>query len=394
MPHIDARLLAEQFEARYHRPPSVLAQAPGRVNLIGEHTDYNDGFVLPAAIDYVNAVAAAPRHDRQIQATALDIQGQSVRFSLDKPMENDPVSPWSDYLRGVVQALLADGYHLCGADLIIHGNVPSGAGLSSSAALEMALIRVLTALSEEPITSERAAQLGQRAENEFVGCNCGIMDQLVSAQGQVGKALLIDCRSLQTRAVPLPDDWSLLIVDSGVTRGLVESEYNLRREQCESAAAFFGARSLREVTLEQLKAAEGKLDPLLFHRAHHVLSENERTLLAADALGRADMATLATVMMESHRSMRDDFDISTPAIDTLVFLLARAARGQAGVRMTGGGFGGCVIALARTVDLPILQAAVETEYSARTGCRARLIPANASDGAFAPAGLAWLGSRE
>lgn len=394
VPELDIRTLTEQFEARYQRKPSVLGQAPGRVNLIGEHTDYNEGFVLPAAIDYVNAVVAAPRHDRQVQATALDFQGQSVRFSLNEPMAHDPVSPWSDYLRGVVQALLAGGYQLCGADLIIHGNVPSGAGLSSSAALEMALIRALTALSEEPITSERAAQLGQRAENDFVGCNCGIMDQLVSAQGRAGKALLIDCRSLQTRAVPVPNDWSLLVVDSGVTRGLVESEYNLRREQCEAAAAFFGAGRLREVTLEQLRAAEGELEPLLYHRAHHVLSENERTLRAADALGRGDMNTLATVMMESHRSMRDDFDISTPAIDTLVALLARAARGQAGVRMTGGGFGGCVIALARTEDLPTLQAAVEAEYSARTGCRARLIPAKASDGAFAPAGLTWLGSRE
>ncbi len=334
MPHIDTPALTERFEAQYQRSPSILAQAPGRVNLIGEHTDYNDGFVLPAAIDYVNAVAAAPRQDRQIHATAMDFQSQSVCFSLDQPMENDPVSPWSDYLRGVVKALLAEGYQLVGADLLIHGNVPPGAGLSSSAALEMALIRALTALSGEPITSERAAQLGQWAENHFVGCNCGIMDQLVSAQGQAGNALLIDCRSLQTRSVPIPEGWALLIVESGVSRGLVDSEYNLRREQCEAAAAFFGANSLRDVTLEQLTAAQRELDSVLFQRAHHVLSENERTLRAADALRDGDMPTLAAVMMESHRSMRDDFAITTPAIDTLVSILARAARGQAGVRMT------------------------------------------------------------
>lgn len=390
MPDIDTHTLIEQFQTQYQRPAAILAKAPGRVNLIGEHTDYNDGYVLPAAIDYVNAVAAAPREDRLICATALDFEGQSVRFSLDQPMEKDPVSPWSDYLRGVVQVLLADGYQLCGADLLIHGNVPPGAGLSSSAALEMALIRALTALSDEPIASERAAQLGQQAENQFVGCNCGIMDQLVSAQGQAGNALLIDCRSLQTRSVPIPDDWALLIVESGVSRGLVDSEYNLRREQCEAAAAFFGAKSLRDVSLEQLVSAHGTLEPVLFQRAHHVLSENERTLRAADALRDGDMVTLATVMIESHRSMRDDFDITTPAIDTLVSIIARAARGQAGVRMTGGGFGGCVIALARAEDLPALQAAVEAEYSARTGCKARLIPAKASDGAFAEAGLAWL----
>lgn len=357
--------------------------APGRVNLIGEHTDYNDGFVLPAAIDYATWALGAPRQDRRIRAVAWDFDHQEVSFSLDEPMESSSDAPWSDYLRGVVQALLSEGYQLCGADLLISGNVPRGAGLSSSASLEMALVRALTDLSAEVIDPVLAAQLGQRAENEFVGCNCGIMDQLVSAAGQEGHALLIDCRDLSTQAVPIPPAWRLLIVESGVTRGLVDSEYNLRRAQCEAAAAHFGKTSLRDVSLQQLYAAQPELAPELFRRARHVLTENERTLTACDALRHADLSALRDAMSASHTSMRDDFEITTPAIDTLVSILDRAGEGEAGVRMTGGGFGGCVVAVAPESRLPALMAAVDAEYTQATGCQARLIPAKASAGAFA-----------
>jgi len=375
--------LLARFEQLFGHPSSCRNMAPGRVNLIGEHTDYNDGFVLPAAIDYATWALGAPRQDRRIRAVALDFDQQEVSFSLDEPMQTSSDAPWSDYLRGVVQALLARGYRLCGADLLISGNVPRGAGLSSSASLEMALVRSLTDLGGEAIDPVLAARLGQMAENDFVGCNCGIMDQLVSAAGQQGHALLIDCRDLSTQAVPIPPAWRLLIVESGVTRGLVDSEYNLRREQCEAAAAHFGQSSLRDVSLRQLDSAQSELDPELFRRARHVLTENERTLAACDALRRADLSALVDAMSASHRSMRDDFEITTPAIDTLVSILDRAGEGEAGVRMTGGGFGGCVVAVAPESRLPALMSAVEAEYTQATGCQARLIPAQASAGAFA-----------
>jgi len=376
-------VLKDLFFARFQRSPEVVVQAPGRVNLIGEHTDYNDGFVLPAAINYHTWIAAAPRDDRELHVVAHNFDNESVSFNLDAVMQQDPGIPWSNYVRGVVQELRKKNYHLRGGNLLIAGDVPAGAGLSSSASLEMAVIRALTALSGESVDPKVAALMGQAAENHFVGCNCGIMDQLISACGEESRALLIDCRDLSTRSVPIPQDWEILIVHSGVERGLVESEYNQRRQQCEAAAAYFGRTSLRDVSLEQLRSAETELDPLLFKRAHHVLSENLRTLLATDALTRGDMPQLARAMAESHASMRDDFNITTEAIDTLVELLVVAGQGQAGARMTGGGFGGCVVAIAPRKVIPQLMAAVERDYQKLTGNTPTLIPARASAGAFA-----------
>lgn len=372
----------ELFQARFAVPPDVVASAPGRVNLIGEHTDYNDGFVLPAAINYHTWVAAAARDDRELHIIAHDFSDQIVRFHLDEDMQRDSVMPWSNYVRGVVQQLRKKDFRLRGGNIFITGNVPAGAGLSSSASLEMALIRALTELSEEHVEPKAAALMGQAAENEFVGCNCGIMDQLISACGQADSALLIDCRDLSTRAVSIPQDWDILIVHSGVRRGLVESEYNQRREQCEAAARYFNQRSLRDVPLAHLLAAESVLEPLLFKRARHVLTENVRTLVAAEALMNGDMGRLSRAMAESHASMRDDFNITVPAIDTLVDILSTAGQGLAGTRMTGGGFGGCVVAIAPHAIIPVLMAAVEDHYQRETGCKPTLIPAKASPGAF------------
>jgi galactokinase len=282
----------------------------------------------------------------------------------------------------VVQQLRAAGYQLAAGELLIAGDVPAGAGLSSSASLEMALVRALTSLSGEAISGPAAALLGQAAENQFVGCNCGIMDQLISACGEINSALLIDCRDLSRRPVSIPTDWEILIVHSGVKRGLVDSEYNLRRQQCEAAAAYFGQASLRDVDLADLLAAEGKLDPLSFRRARHVLTENQRTLAATEALEQSDMSRLASAMAESHASMRDDFAITTPAIDQLVAIIAEAGGDQVGVRMTGGGFGGCVVAVAPVQLLPGLALAVRERYQRLTGCEPRLIPARAGAGAF------------
>ncbi|RYY74875.1 MAG: galactokinase [Gammaproteobacteria bacterium] len=383
MGEVNQQRLRELFRNHFGHDAASIVQAPGRVNLIGEHTDYNGGFVLPAAINYSTCIAFSPTNNRELHIVAENFNAQKVVIDLDKPMQPDADAPWSNYARGVVQELQKRRYRLAGGHLLISGNVPAGAGLSSSASLEVALVRALTELSGEAIDPTNAALVGQAAENNFVGCNCGIMDQLISALGQESSALLIDCEDLSTRSISIPEDWEILIVHSGVKRGLVESEYNQRRVQCETAAHFFGQKELRGVSLEQLLAAEDKLDPLSFRRARHVLTENERTLTAANALSVGDMPTLIRVMAESHESMRDDFNITTPVIDHLVEILQQAGAGEAGARMTGGGFGGCVVAVAPSKIIPQLVAAVEQRYEADTGCVPRLIPAKASRGAFA-----------
>ncbi len=375
--------VSELFESYFGAAPVAVVKAPGRVNLIGEHTDYNGGFVLPAAINYHTYIAFAPRDDRNLRLVAYNFDNELAVIDLDAEQVHDTNASWSNYVRGVVQEMRKKGFNLAGGDLYIAGDLHSGAGLSSSASLEMALIRAFTSLSGETVEPTQAALMGQAAENNFVGCNCGIMDQLISARGQEHAALLIDCEDLSTRAVSVPADWEILIVHSGVKRGLVDSEYNQRRQQCEQAAAYFGKTSLRAVELEQLLAAEGKLDDLSFRRARHVLTENQRTLDAAKALSEANLAGLIKVMAESHASMRDDFNITVPAIDALVNILAVAGDGKAGARMTGGGFGGCVVAVAPADVIPQLVAAVELHYQEQTGCEPTLIRAKASAGAFA-----------
>jgi len=375
--------VSELFETFFSVAPQGVVKAPGRVNLIGEHTDYNGGFVLPTAINYHTYIAFAPRVDRQLRLVAYNFDNESVMVDLDATQVHEDTAPWSNYVRGVVQEMRKRGFRLAGGDLYIAGDLHSGAGLSSSASLEMALIRALVSLSGETIEPIQAALVGQAAENNFVGCNCGIMDQLISACGQEHAALLIDCQDLSTRAVPVPPDWAILIVHSGVKRGLVDSEYNQRRQQCERAAAFFGQETLRGVQLDQLLAAEGQFDKLSFRRARHVLTENQRTLDAAKALAEGNLVGLVKVMAESHASMRDDFNITVPAIDILVGILAAAGEGKAGARMTGGGFGGCVVAVAPVEIVPQLVAAVGLHYQDQTGCLPTFIRAKASAGAFA-----------
>lgn len=383
MKSLNPQILDDLFFLRFSRTAEYIVKAPGRVNLIGEHTDYNGGFVLPVAINYYTYIALASADNNRLRVIAEDFNQDSVEIDLAKSFHFDKKRSWPNYIYGVVQQLQTRGYQLKGGDLLIHGNIPVGAGLSSSAALEMALIRALLHLSGEMIDPTQAALLGQAAENEFVGCNCGIMDQLISAQGQASSALLIDCQNLQTRAISIPKSWELLIVHSGVKRGLVDSEYNQRREQCEAAAAFFKQQSLRDISLEQLLSAEKTMDLMSFRRARHVLTENRRTLAAADALTRGDMGCLSEAMADSHISMRDDFSITTPEIDELVAILQNAGKGNAGVRMTGGGFGGCVVAIAESKIIPDLIAKVEADYTTLTKCIPTLIPAKASEGAFA-----------
>ena len=374
--------LRASFQAGFGAAPAQVVMAPGRVNLIGEHTDYNDGFVLPCAIDFHTLVASRPRDDRQVQVLATDLGHARDAFSLDQPIQPNPQAPWADYVRGVVKELLATGATLRGADLAIAGNVPRGAGLSSSAALEVAVAQAfqqqdgLHALDPTAI-----AQLAQRAENDFVGCQCGIMDQLISARGQAGHALLIDCRTLATRPVPLPAGLVVMIVHSHVRRGLVDSAYNQRRQQCEAAARHFGVPALRDVDSARLAAAGPGLDLVALRRARHIVSENQRTLDAADALAAGDLVAMGRLMAESHASMRDDFEISVPAVDQLADILRQAIGPQGGARMTGGGFGGCVVALLPAERVASARAAVARHYRAPDGRAGTVYVCQAQPGA-------------
>jgi len=332
------------FEKAFGYQGSHKIQAPGRVNLIGEHTDYNDGFVLPCAINYQTVVVANPREDNIVRVVSVDYQGEQDEFDLTQPIESISKG-WANYIRGVVKHLQLRGYVFKGAEIAVSGNVPQGAGLSSSAALEVVIGQTFKELYNLAISQQDIALNGQEAENQFVGCNCGIMDQLISAEASKDHALLIDCRSLETSAVSIPDGVSIVIVNSNKKRGLVDSEYNTRREQCEAAAEFFGVKALRDVSLELFNSKKDQLDPVTAKRAKHVITENDRTVAAAQALKENNMPLLQQLMAESHASMRDDFDITVSEIDALVDIMKAAVGDKGGVRMTGGGFGGCVVSL-------------------------------------------------
>ncbi|WP_145556634.1 galactokinase [Yersinia canariae] len=357
------------FRQQFSHEPDITIKAPGRVNLIGEHTDYNDGFVLPCAIDYETVISCGKRDDRQIRVIAADYENQQDIFSLDEPIVPHSQYRWADYVRGVVKHLQLRHADFGGADLVISGNVPQGAGLSSSASLEVAVGQALQSLYQLPLSGVELALNGQEAENQFVGCNCGIMDQLISALGKQDNALLIDCRTLETRAVPMPENVAVVIINSNVKRGLVDSEYNTRRQQCETAARFFGVKALRDVDPNLFFSIQDELDPVVAKRARHVITENERTLAAAKALAAGDLRLMGQLMHESHISMRDDFEITVPPIDSLVDIVKSVIGEQGGVRMTGGGFGGCIVALMPNSLVERVRAAVAQEYPAYSGGR-------------------------
>jgi galactokinase len=370
------------FATAFDATPTLLVQAPGRVNLIGEHTDYNDGFVLPCAIDFHTLIAARPRDDALVRVAAADYGDAIDEFRLDAPITPRPETLWANYVRGVVTVLLARGVALRGADLAISGNVPQGAGLSSSAALEVATGQAFKSLQGlVELNATQLALVGQQAENQFVGMNCGIMDQLISARGEAGHALLIDCRSLDARAVPMPAGVAVMIVHSRVKRGLVDSEYNTRRTQCEAAARHYGVKALRDVDLAALERDASGLDAVTLRRARHIVTENQRTLDAADALAQGDLHKLGVLMAQSHASMRDDFEITVPAIDQLVEIAQQAIGSEGGARMTGGGFGGCVVAVLPEHRVDAVRAAIEADYRSPGGDTATVWVCHASAGA-------------
>ena len=368
------------FRAHFGDEPALLVRAPGRVNLIGEHTDYNDGFVLPCAIDRDTVVAAGPSDDPRLHAVAADSDDATDDWS-----PGDGFAPathdWANYVRGVATALIEAGVALPGARLAIAGNVPLGSGLSSSASLEVAVGVALAALAGATVDPTRMAQIAQHAENAYVGAQCGIMDQLIATRGVAGHALLIDCRSLDCRPVALPPGVSILIAHSGVRHAHADGEYNDRRAECARAAAHYGVAALRDLDVAALEAGRVGLDDVSFRRARHVVTENARTLAAADALATGDLVTMGRLMAESHVSMRDDFEITVPAVDRLQTIMADAVGVEGGARMTGGGFGGCVVALLPQTRVATVIEAVARDYRAPDGSPADVFVCKASDGA-------------
>ena len=352
------------FQDRFGGPPQGLFRAPGRVNLIGEHTDYNDGFVLPMAIDRAVYLAASPRRDRQVRLLAHTLERETA-FALDG-LQPGVEERWSNYVRGVLavldRTLVARGQPpLPGLDLAYGGDVPIGAGLSSSAAVEVAAATAANFLFDLGLPGLELAQICQQAEHEFAGTQCGLMDQLISLMGQAGHAQLIDCRHLTWEAVLLPDDVAVVVCDTSKRRGLVDSAYNERRAQCEDGARLLGVPALRDVDVETFEAQAGELSPLLQKRCRHVVYENDRTQRAAEALRQEDVATFGSLMNESHTSLRDLYEVSSEELD-LMAALAQGQPGCWGARMTGAGFGGCVVALVDRAAVPAFVTTVADLY--------------------------------
>ena len=365
------------FTKRFGQPPRWVIRAPGRVNLIGEHTDYNDGFVLPLAIDRAVWIALRPRDDHRIAVYSVDYD-QTGEFSLDD-LRNEKAG-WIEYLKGTAWSLQDAGFALTGWEGVLQGDVPLGAGLSSSAALEMATARALAAAGNLDWNPAKMAKLGQRAENKWVGVNCGIMDQLISAAGRANHALLIDCRTLDTQPVPFPPGTAVVVLDTSTRRGLVDSAYNERRSQCEAAAKFFGVSVLRDVTMKQFQQKAGRLDDVTRRRALHVIGENDRTVQAAAAMRRGDAVETGRLMNESHRSLRDDFEVSSDALNAMVEC-ASAHAACYGARMTGAGFGGCAMALIRADAAEDFVAKTAAAYEKKTGHKPAVYVCHATNGA-------------
>jgi len=372
------------FAELYGGHPTVY-RAPGRVNLIGEHTDYNDGFVMPAALNLYTYVAVTPRPDRRLRV-------YSENFDEACDVDLDSIRPgksghWSDYVRGVAGVLESSGYKLRGADLAIASEVPLGSGLSSSAALEVSTAWALLSNSEINVDRNAIPQICQQAEHLYPETKCGIMDQFISCHGRAGHALMLDCRSLDFQLLPLPGDVRLMVCNTMVRHEHASGGYNTRQGECQEGLralqqALPEIRALRDVTIDELEQHRSRLSPLIYKRIRHVVTENERVKMAASALQAADMAKLGDLMADSHRSLRDDYEVSTPELD-LMLELARDQKDVYGARMTGGGFGGCTINLVHSARAGEVQQRLEQNYEAKTGLSPTIIICEASDGAGA-----------
>lgn len=381
---IERAALRKAFINTFGRTSPRLFRAPGRVNLIGEHTDYNEGFVLPMAINRETVVAASPRDDRCVRAFSLNLN-ESVEFDLDHPGTKRR-GLWLDYLEGVAWALEQNGVKLKGADLMIASDVPTGAGLSSSAALEVSVGLALASVSGQKVDDVALALAGQRAEHEYVGTKCGIMDQYVAAKGEAGHALLIDCRSLSAKPVPFDTTRvALVICDTQVKHELSSSEYNTRREECVRGVEILKKvlpeiLALRDVSVADFKRFEEMLPEPVRRRCRHVVTENERTLAAVAALERDDLEEMGRLMKLSHVSLRDDYEVSCAELNLLVEI-AGNFQDCLGARMTGGGFGGSTVNLVRRASLEEFQDVINREYPRVTNISPHIYVSDAGEGA-------------
>lgn len=367
--------LKAEFSEKYGTAPRIF-RAPGRVNLIGEHTDYNDGFVMPCAIDFATYVAVAAREDRKIRVASMNFAGE-YEFDLDAPTEA-VAEGWARYVQGIALILERNGFNLRGANLLIDSTVPIGAGLSSSAALEVANGFALTAISGAEIEKWQLAKIGQAAEHEFAGVRSGIMDQFASVFGTENHALFLDCRSFEWEPVPLSGA-QFIICNTKTKHDLADGEYNKRRADCEQAAALLGHKSLRDVTINEFNAKGKDLPERLLRRARHVITENVRVLAAINSLKNGNLTQFGRLMNASHESLRFDYEVSSAELDLMVEIVRRQ-KGVLGARMTGGGFGGCTVNL---LESPASEEFVETvaaEYENATGIAPEMYVCNAAAG--------------
>jgi len=376
------RDLAVEFAYRFGRLPTV-SRAPGRVNLIGEHTDYNDGFVLPAAIEFATLTAASPRPDRRVRVYSM-IKDETREFDLDS-QRPAPAAHWSDYVFGVAVTLERSGLRLRGADLAVWTDIPLGSGLSSSAAIEVSCAHALLTAAGLPFEPTKVARICQRAENDYVGMRCGVMDQYVSCRGVAGSVLLIDCRSLEARNVAVSPDLRLLVANSSVRHQHAGGEYNARREACEEGVRLLRPllgpiNALRDVTESQLEAHRRAMPDLIYRRCRHIITENARVLEAERALLSGDFAACGQAMNASHASMRDDFEITCQEVDFLADL-AQSTEGVYGSRMTGGGFGGCTVSLVEARAVERVSKILIEAYRIGIGLEAQVFACSPSDGA-------------
>ena len=373
----------EKCSSIYSGEPDLIARGPGRVDLIGIHTDYNDGFVLPIAVNVDVWAGVRKRPDEKFLVHSANFDSQ-VEFSLDD-IPYDESATWSNYVRGVVFCLRESGTKLCGADMLIDGNVPIGSGLSSSAAIEMAVAYALQRLFEFEMSGPELALVGKRAENEFVGINTGIMDQFTSRLGLKDHALFLDCRTLEYEQVPVDtENYKILVCDTAKRRGLVDSEYNLRRSQCEEAARMFakwkpGVKALRDVATEDFERWKNRLPEVIRKRAEHIIYENARGLKAHDVLKAGDMQTFGNLMNASHDSARDLYEVSCPELEAMV-AVSRAIDGVLSARLAGAGFGGCTVSLAPNSVVDEFLTRVPMDYESRTGLKPTIYVCTAEDG--------------
>lgn len=365
------------FRQRFGEDPAIVGVAPGRINLIGEHTDYNDGFVFPAAIDRLAYVAASPTEGPSELWSAQT--GDAEPFDAAK-VEPKQVGGWTLYPAGMAWALRGAGGSVPNLKGVVDSNVPRSGGVSSSAALEMAFGVVWNRLANVGLSNPELAKLGKVCENQFVGVNSGIMDQMASAMGREGRAMFLDTRSLEIRYAPIPEGLVAVLCDTQKPRALTDSAYNERRSQCEEAAKILGVSALRDATLEQLEAAKAKLSDVVYRRARHVITEDDRCVAFADALERADLPELGRLMRASHESLRDDYEVSCPELDAMAEA-AWAAPGCVGARMTGAGFGGSCVALVQEDQVEAFEAETLRGYRARTPLQGELMICKIVDGA-------------